>query len=70
MTVENGFGNVLLRDVYYAMWYGYPIGIFRGATPRMAYSIIAVSFKSAFVVRLLFGYTNRYPDFSIIQWRT
>jgi len=25
MTVENGLGNVLLRDVYYAMWYGDPI---------------------------------------------
>jgi len=43
MTVENGLGNVLLRDVYYAMWYGDPIEHFRGATPRMAYSIIAVS---------------------------
>lgn len=69
MTVENGLGNVLLRDVYYAMWYGDPIEYLEVQRPGW-HIASSPSPLSAFVVRLLFGYTNRYPDFSIIQWRT
>lgn len=65
---KNGFKNVLLRDLYYIVVRD-PIE-YLDTTPPDDSVIAAVSFKSAFVACLLFGYTNRYPDSSIIQWCT